>query len=60
MSACYGKADQWQRTSSLDEQDLLPAAKALAVAYTWIQRQGHQAREALVTKLLGPPRVGNT
>ena len=29
---------KWQRTSSLDEGDLLPAAKALDEAYTWIQK----------------------
>jgi hypothetical protein len=29
---------KWQRTSSLDEGDLLPAAKALDDAYTWIQK----------------------
>ena len=33
---------KWQRTSSLDEGDLLPAAKALEDVYAWIQkgRQG--------------------
>ena len=28
------KNEQWQRTTSLDEEDLLPAAKALDDAYT--------------------------
>src|SRR4051794_9926821 len=30
------KQQQWQRTTNLDEDDLLPAAKALDAAYTWI------------------------
>src|SRR5215467_3845364 len=39
---------KWQRTSSLDEGDLLPAAKALDDAYSWIQktRQQHRHEEA--------------
>ena len=34
---------KWQRTSSLDEGDLLPAAKALDDAYTWIQKTRQNA-----------------
>src|SRR4051794_31331409 len=45
------KSDQWQRTSSLDEEDLLPGAKALDDAYTWIQRQRHPARDASFSDL---------
>ncbi|HEU5116372.1 MAG TPA: hypothetical protein VFT74_06795 [Isosphaeraceae bacterium] len=52
------KYDQWQRTTSLDEDDLLPASKALDDAYTWIQRQRHQAREGL-HELNVPPRAAN-
>ncbi len=32
------KEGQWQRTSSLDENDLLPAAKALDECYVFIQK----------------------
>jgi hypothetical protein len=41
-------AGKWQRTGSLDEGDLLPAAKALDDAYCWIQktRQKHRQQEA--------------
>src|SRR4051812_44077664 len=48
--------DQWQRTTSLDEEDLLPASKALDDAYTWIQRQRHQARSPSLQDLNTPPR----
>lgn len=54
------KYDQWQRTSSLDEEDLLPAAKALDESYTWVQRQRHQARESALGDLQVPPRAANT
>ena len=36
---------KWQRTSSLDEGDLLPAAKALDDAYSWIQKTRQQHRQ---------------
>src|SRR3712207_7705892 len=51
------KSDQWQRTSSLDEEDLLPAAKALDDAYTWIQRQRHPLREGTLHDLHTPLRA---
>jgi hypothetical protein len=54
------KYDQWQRTNSLDEEDLLPAAKALDDAYTWIQRQRHPARDASLSDLNVPPRAANS
>jgi hypothetical protein len=54
------KYDQWQRTSSLDEEDLLPAGKALDDAYTWIQRQRHQARDTSMSDLSVPPRAANS
>jgi hypothetical protein len=54
------KQDQWQRTTQLDEDDLLPAAKALDDAYTWIQRQRHQSREGSLRELSGPPRAANS
>jgi hypothetical protein len=38
------KDDQWQRTGRLDEEDLLPAAKALEEAYAWVQDQRQKAR----------------
>jgi len=47
--------EQWQRTSQLDEEDLLPAAKALDDAYTWIQRQRHQQRGSSLQELSVPP-----
>src|SRR3954452_15567273 len=53
------KYDQRQRTTNLDEEDLLPAAKALDEAHTWIQRQRHQAREGAFHELQGPPRAAN-
>ena len=31
------KSDRWQRSTNLDEEDALPAAKALEEAYTWAQ-----------------------
>lgn len=39
------KSDQWQRSASLDEEDALPAAKALEEAYTWTQTRRHAARD---------------
>ena len=54
------KQDQWQRTSNLDEEDLLPAAKALDDAYTWIQRQRHHSREGTLNELHTPPRAANS
>lgn len=54
------KSDQWQRTNSLDEEDLLPAAKALDDAYTWVQRQRHQVRDASINELHVPPRASNS
>jgi hypothetical protein len=54
------KSDQWQRTTSLDEEDLLPAAKALDDAYTWVQRQRHQPREGALQELSVPPRAANS
>jgi hypothetical protein len=53
------KQEQWQRTTNLDEEDLLPAAKALDDAYTWIQRQRHSRGEAL-HELQAPPRAANS
>src|SRR3954453_12296173 len=53
--------DRWQRTTSLDEEDLLPASKALDDAYTWIQRQRHQAREGgTLQEVQAPPRAANS
>ena len=54
------KHDQWQRTSNLDEDDLLPATKALDDAYTWIQRQRHPARDSSLQELNVPPRAANS
>lgn len=54
------KSDQWQRTTSLDEEDLLPAAKALDDAYTWIQRQRQQSRDgSSLHELNLPQRAAN-
>jgi hypothetical protein len=54
------KSDQWQRTTNLDEEGLLPAAKALDDAYTWIQRQRHQVRDGAFHELNVPPRAANS
>jgi hypothetical protein len=54
------KQEQWQRTTNLDEEDLLPAAKALDDAYTWIQRQRQLSREEALQDLHVPPRAANS
>ena len=54
------RQDQWQRTTNLDEDDLLPAAKALDDAYTWIQRQRQHSREEALHELHVPPRAANS
>jgi hypothetical protein len=47
---------KWQRTSSLDEGDLLPAAKALEDAYTWIQKtRQHHRQEEVSHRVEGSP-----
>jgi hypothetical protein len=51
---------KWQRTTSLDEGDMLPAAKALEDAYTWIQEQRQHSREEAFHELQVPPRVANS
>jgi hypothetical protein len=48
------KDDQWQRTTNLDEEDLLPAAQALEEAYAWVQGQRQKARDEAF-KELHPP-----
>ncbi len=50
--------DKWQRTASLDEDDLLPAAKALERAYDWVQQQRQAARDASLKDLCGPAAPG--
>lgn len=52
--------EQWQRTTNLDEDDLLPAAKALDDAYAWIQRQRQHSREEALQELHVPPRAANS
>jgi hypothetical protein len=54
------KQEQWQRTTSLDEEDLLPAAKALDDAYAWIQRERQHSREEALQELHVPPRVASS
>lgn len=51
------KQEQWQRTTNLDEDDLLPGAKALDDAYTWIQRQRQHSRDELHEHQM--PRAAN-
>ena len=47
---------KWQRTASLDEGDLLPAAKALDDAYTWIQKtRQHHRQEEVSHRVEGSP-----
>jgi hypothetical protein len=50
--------DRWQRTSSLDEDDLLPAAKALERAYDWVQQQRQAARDGSFKDLRSPAVPG--
>ena len=52
--------DKWQRTSSLDEEDMLPAARALERAYDWVQEQRQAARDGGFKDLRGPaaPEAG--
>jgi hypothetical protein len=38
------KEGKWQRTQSLDEGDMLPAAKALEDAYCWVQQERQHSR----------------
>ncbi len=49
------KDEQWQRTSSLDEEDLLPAALALQEAYAWSQAQRQRGRDDAFRELRPPP-----
>src|SRR5262245_39955496 len=46
--------DRWQRTASLDEEDLLPAARALGRAYDWAQQQRPAARDRSLEELRSP------
>ena len=48
------KDDQWQRISNLDEEDLLPAAKALEEAYSWAQEQRQKSRDEAFRELRAP------
>lgn len=48
------KDDTWQRTSNLDEEDLLPAARALEEAYAWVQGQRQKARDEAFHELRPP------
>ena len=48
------KDDQWQRTSNLDEEDLLPAAQALQEAYAWVQGEKQKARDEAFKELRSP------
>lgn len=50
--------DKWQRTTSLDEEDLLPAARALEHAYDWAQEQRQAARDGSFRELRGPATGG--
>jgi hypothetical protein len=43
------KDGQWQRTATLDEEDLLPAAKALEDAYSWSQSERVRTRDGVPT-----------
>lgn len=52
--------EQWQRTTALDEEDLLPAAKSLDDVYTWIQRQRQHSRAEALHELHVPPRAANS
>ena len=54
------KQDQWQRTASLDEEDLLPASMALSDAYKWIQQQRQGSRGEAFHDLQGPARAANS
>jgi hypothetical protein len=53
------RQDQWQRTTNLDEEDLLPAGIALSDAYKWIQQQRQHQRDGAFHELQTPPRAGD-
>jgi hypothetical protein len=38
------KDGKWQRTASLDESDMLPAAEALREVYSWVQKNRQHSR----------------
>jgi hypothetical protein len=51
-----GQDEQWRRTTSLDEEDLLAAAKALEEAYMWVQHERRRSRDdAMSFEDLFPP-----
>lgn len=54
------KYDRWQRTTNLDQDDLLPACEALREAYFYIQQKRHQSRDAGMGELQVPPRAANS
>jgi hypothetical protein len=54
------RQDQWQRTTNLDEEDLLPAGMALTEAYKWIQQQRQHLRGEALHELQTPPRAADS
>ncbi len=54
------RQDQWQRTTNLDEDDLLPGSMALSEAYKWVQQQRQHSREEAFHELQGPARAANS
>jgi hypothetical protein len=54
------KSQQWQRTTQLDEEDLMPASIALTEAYKWIQGERQRSRAAAFNELQAPPRAANS
>jgi hypothetical protein len=54
------KQQVWQRTSQLDEDDLMPAGLALTEAYKWIQGERQRSRAATFNELHAPPRAANS
>ncbi|HEY7328645.1 MAG TPA: hypothetical protein VH592_13455 [Gemmataceae bacterium] len=42
----YKQSEQWKESDSFDEDDLLPLAKLLDQAHTWMVEATHDARKA--------------
>ena len=43
ISRLYKNGDVWKESTHFGRDDLLPAAKALDMAHTWIHEQGREA-----------------
>jgi len=56
LARLYRDQDQWKQTQTFGRDDLLPLAKALDLAHTWIcEREQQEVRSADSTPRLSPP-----